>query len=607
MKIYYKNLRDYVTRLEAEGELYRIKTRVSPVLEITEITDRASKSPGGGKAILFENVEGSEFPVLTNAFGSNRRISLALGCDNLDELEKRMENLLDQAPPQTMAEKLKFIPKAVSWSRYLPRIRKFRSPSCQEVILRGDDVDLSKLPVLHCWPQDGGRFFTLPVVFTKGLNDGKRNAGMYRMQIFDRNTTGMHWHIHKDGSHHYNEYRKAGRKMEVAVAVGTDPAITYAATAPAPRGVDEMILAGFIRQAPVEMVKGITVDIEVPAEAEFILEGYVNPDELRSEGPFGDHTGYYSPVDEYPVFHLTAVTHRKNPIYSATVVGRPPMEDCYLALATERLFLPILKTVMPEITDYLMPWEGVFHNIIVVAIDKEYPHHARKVMNGLWGMGQMSFAKAILIIDDERYLRNGEALLKHILNTLDLHSDITITDGILDVLDHSAPQPLYGSKIGLDATRRITGEPPRRSRIQKKEIEKKRLLTRLQEEDPAFLDLRKIFKDTRNPLILVNIAKNRNKDSSHFIKKIVSSKEIAGQGIFLLYDADIDLWDNSLVLWKAFNNTDPSRDIIFTENGVLIDATKKGQQDGHNREWPHDINMLQEVRKRIDSMKLGKR
>jgi 4-hydroxy-3-polyprenylbenzoate decarboxylase len=604
MKTHYKNLRDYVARLEAKGELLRIKSRVSPVLEITEITDRASKSPGGGKAILFENVEGSEFPVLTNAFGSNRRISLALGCDNLDELAERMKNLLDQTPPQTMAEKLKFIPKAVSWSRYLPRIRKFASPPCQEVVLRGDDVDLSKLPVLHCWPEDGGRFFTLPVVFTKGLNDGKRNAGMYRMQIFDKNTTGMHWHIHKDGSHQYNEYRKAGRRMEVAVAVGTDPAITYAATAPAPRGVDEMILAGFIRQASVEMVKGITVDIEVPAEAEFILEGYVNPDELRSEGPFGDHTGYYSPVDEYPVFHVTTVTHRKNPIYSATVVGRPPMEDCYLALATERLFLPILKTVMPEITDYLMPWEGVFHNIVVVAIDKEYPHHARKVMDGLWGMGQMSFAKAILIIDDERYLKNGESLVKHILNTLDLHDDITITDGILDVLDHSAPQPLYGSKIGVDATRRIAGEPSRGSWIQKKEIEKKELLVRLRKKDPAFLDLRKIFKDTRNPLILVKIAKNRTKNSSHFIKKIVSSKEIAGQGIFLLYDADIDLWDNSLVLWKAFNNTDPSRDITFTENGAVIDATKKGPQDGHNREWPDDINMLQEVRKRIDLMRL---
>jgi 4-hydroxy-3-polyprenylbenzoate decarboxylase len=604
MKTHYKNLKDYVARLEAEGELYRIKSRVSPVLEITEITDRVSKSPGGGKALLFENVEGSEFPVLTNAFGSNRRISLALGCDNLDQLAERMKNLLDQTPPQTMAEKLKFIPKAVSWSRYLPRIRKFRAPPCQEVVLQGDDVDLSKLPVLHCWPEDGGRFFTLPVVFTKGLNDGKRNAGMYRMQIFDKNTTGMHWHIHKDGSHHYNEYRKAGKKMEVAVAVGTDPAITYAATAPAPRGVDEMILAGFIRQAPVEMVKGITVDIEVPAEAEFILEGYVNPDELRSEGPFGDHTGYYSPVDKYPVFHVTAVTHRKNPIYSATVVGRPPMEDCYLALATERLFLPFLKTVMPEITDYLMPWEGVFHNIVVVAIDKEYPHHARKVMDGLWGMGQMSFAKAILIIDDERYLRNGESLLKHILNTLDIHEDITITDGILDVLDHSAPQPLYGSKIGFDATRRITGELPRRPRIQKKEITEKELLVRLRKKDPAFLDLRKIFKDTRNPLILVKIAKNRTKNSSHFIKKIVSSKEIAGQGIFLLYDADIDLWDNSLVLWKVFNNTDPSRDITFTENGAVIDATKKGQQDGHNREWPDDINMLQEVRKRIDLMRL---
>jgi 4-hydroxy-3-polyprenylbenzoate decarboxylase len=322
-------------------------------------------------------------------------------------------------PPVTLMDKIKLLPELLSMSRFLPRVRKGVAP-CQEVILTGDEVDLTKLPVLFCWPGDGGPFITLPVVFTRSLSDGKRNAGMYRMQIFDKRTTGMHWHIHKDGAHHYHEYKKAGKRMEVAVAVGTDPAVTYAATAPLPRGVDEMLLAGFIRRKPVEMVKCVTVDLEVPANAEFILEGYVDPDELRIEGPFGDHTGYYSLKGEYPVFHVTAITHRKNPIYSATIVGKPPMEDCYMALATERLFLPMIKTILPEIKDYMLPWEGVFHNIAVVAIDKEFPHHAGKVMNGLWGSGQMSFAKMLVIIDDEALLKEGKLLMEYLLNTVDL-------------------------------------------------------------------------------------------------------------------------------------------------------------------------------------------
>ena len=369
----YRNLGEFIARLEDEGELIRIKERVSPVLEITEFADRFSKSPNGGKALLFEDVEGSAFPVLINAFGSMKRISLALGSDP-DSLASRLEDILEQGPPGTIMEKLRLIPKAYSWSRFFPGTSRMKSPPCQEVVLTGSDVDLFSLPILKCWPKDGGRFVTLPVVISKGLSDSKRNVGMYRMQIYDRNTTGMHWHIHKDGSHHFHEYKKADRRMQLAVAIGTDPAVTYAATAPMPRGIDEMILAGFIRQESVPMVKGITVDIEVPAEAEFILEGYVDPEETRIEGPFGDHTGYYSLEDEYPVFHVTAITHRKNPVYSATVVGRPPMEDCYLALATERLFLPLIKKVMPEIKDYHLPLEGVFHNIVFVAIDLSLIH-----------------------------------------------------------------------------------------------------------------------------------------------------------------------------------------------------------------------------------------
>jgi 4-hydroxy-3-polyprenylbenzoate decarboxylase len=606
MKSNYKHLGEFVSRIEQEGELIRIPIPVSPVLEITEWTDRMSKSPGGGKALLFEQVEGSPFPVLINAFGSMKRINLALGSRSLDELAGRVAEILEQAPPASLAKKLQLIPKALSWTRYLPHIVQGPAP-CQEVVSVGDDVDLSALPILTCWPKDGGPFVTLPVVFTKGLNDGRRNAGMYRMQVYDRNTAGMHWHIHKDGSHHYNEYEKAGRRMEVAVAVGTDPAVTYAATSPMPRGVDEMILAGFIRQAPVKMVKGITVGIEVPAEAEFVLEGYVDPGELRREGPFGDHTGYYSLEDDYPVFHVTAVTHRKNPIYSATVVGRPPMEDCYLALATERLFLPMLRTVVPELVDYHLPWEGVFHNIVVVVIDKEYPLQARKVMSGLWGMGQMSFSKALVIIDDRNLLQNGRVLMRHLLDTIDPESDITVSRGILDVLDHSAPQPLFGSKIGIDATGRLPGEAPRSAKKSRAVLDEAAIRTALRNLDSDFLAVKKIFGESRNPLILATIAKGARKNSPFFIDKITGKGGLRSQGIVVLFDAVIDLTDESLLLWKAFNNVDPERDIIVSDKGVVIDATRKGPADGHAREWPDDLVMPETVKETVRSKarKLG--
>jgi len=598
MNTCYKNLREFITQLEKERELVRITVPVSPILEITEFADRMAKSPGGGKALFFEKVEGSPFPVLINAFGSMRRITLALGIRNLDELADRLVEILNHAPPESLAKKLRLIPKALSWTRFLPKVIKGHAP-CQEVVVTGEDVNLSQLPILTCWPKDGGPFVTLPVVFTKDLRDGRRNAGMYRMQIYDRNTTGMHWHIHKDGSHHYTDYKKAGRRMEVAVAIGTDPAITYAATAPMPRGVDEMILAGFIRQAPVKMVRGITVDIDVPAEAEFILEGYVEPGELRREGPFGDHTGYYSLEDDYPVFHVTAVTHRRNPIYSATVVGRPPMEDCYLALATERLFLPMLKTVVPEITDYHMPWEGVFHNIVVVAIDKEFPRHANKVMSGLAGMGQMSFSKALVIIDEPALLHDGSALLRHILNTIDLDDDITISSGILDVLDHSAPQPLYGSKIGIDATNRIAGEVPRPPKREGAPGDEAFLQETLRHADSGFLSVKQYCARCRIPLICVTVMKNAEKNSAFFLRALTQS-DLAVRGIFVLYDAGIDLTDGSLLLWKAFNNVDPARDIIMSGSSAVIDATKKGPADGHTRSWPDDMVMTEDIKETVN-------
>ena len=600
MKKNYKDLHEFISHLEMEGQLLRIKDPVSNILEITEITDRMSKMPGGGKALLFENVKGYNFPVITNQFGSIRRINMALGSSSLDELAGRLHSIINMKPPVTLMDKIKLLPELLSMSRFLPRVRKGVAP-CQEVILTGDEVDLTKLPVLFCWPGDGGPFITLPVVFTRSLSDGKRNAGMYRMQIFDKRTTGMHWHIHKDGAHHYHEYKKAGKRMEVAVAVGTDPAVTYAATAPLPRGVDEMLLAGFIRRKPVEMVKCVTVDLEVPANAEFILEGYVDPDELRIEGPFGDHTGYYSLKGEYPVFHVTAITHRKNPIYSATIVGKPPMEDCYMALATERLFLPMIKTILPEIKDYMLPWEGVFHNIAVVAIDKEFPHHAGKVMNGLWGSGQMSFAKILVIIDDEALLRESTKLMEYLLNTIDLFSDITLTKGILDVLDHSAERPLYGSKLGIDITKRIDGEENRGGVCfhgAKNLVSLKYELTALDED---FVDAEIAFEHCKNRIIIVSVKKSKGKNSSFFKNRIIHSN-ICSEGIFVLVDFQVDIRDYSVVLWKLFNNVDPSRDIVLEKSCVIIDATRKGIIDGHVREWPDDIEMSEDVKRRVDEI-----
>ncbi|MBI4633852.1 MAG: menaquinone biosynthesis decarboxylase [Deltaproteobacteria bacterium] len=596
----YRSLWDFVKVLSAEGELIRTQEIVSPCLEIPEITDRESKRFGGGKALLFERVEGSPFPVLTNAFGSEKRVALALGAESPAALGDRLRELLEQPPPQTLGEKVTLLKKTVGLGRYFPRLLKTSRAPCQAVILTGGQVDLTKLPVLTCWPQDAGPFITLPVVFTKSLRTGRRNAGMYRMQVFDRNTTGMHWHIHKDGAHHFREYLQAGKRMEVAVAIGADPAITYAATAPLPPGIDEMILAGFICREPVRMVRGITVDIEVPADAEIIIEGYVDPAERRREGPFGDHTGYYSLPDDYPVLHVTAVTHRRNALYSATVVGRPPMEDCYLAQVTERLFLPLVRTVLPEIRDYWMPWEGVFHNLTIVAVEKEYPGQIRKVSHGLWGSGQMSFCKTIVAVDGGTPLRDGKALLAKILDTIDLASDIFFTEGVLDVLDHSAPNPLFGGKMGVDATARTAGEPPRGPQTAPVALPGAgELLTKLKTQDESFLACHILCADTAHPLVLLTVGKNENKGGSFFADLLAKQNLIPPACIAVLFDADMDLGDDSALLWRACNNVDPRRDIAIRDNRAVIDATRKGAADGHRRPWPEDAVMSREVKARV--------
>ncbi len=445
----YKNLQGFISLLEKEGELKRIAEPVSPYLEITEITDRVCKK--GGPALLFTNVVGHDMPVLMNAFGSYRRMCLALQVGGFDEIGKEILTFLEAEAPDTLIKKLKMIPKLKRLADMFPKMVS-KAP-CQEVVIK-DNIDLMRLPALHCWPKDGGRFITLPLVFTKHPGTGVRNCGMYRMQVFDATATGMHWHTHKGGAQHYRVAEARGARLEVAVAIGADPATTYAATAPLPEDMDEMVFSGFLRSEPVELVQCLTVDQQVPAEAQIILEGYVEPGERRVEGPFGDHTGYYSLADKYPVFHVTCVTHRKDAVYPATIVGRPPMEDCYMAKATERIFLPLIKKQLPEIVDMNLPLEGVFHNLAFISIDKRYPGHARKMMHALWGLGQMMFTKIIVIFDREVDVQDLSQVLWRLGNNVDPRRDTVITDGPVDALDHASPLPHYGGKMGIDATRK---------------------------------------------------------------------------------------------------------------------------------------------------------
>jgi 4-hydroxy-3-polyprenylbenzoate decarboxylase len=446
----FSNLREFLQCLEREGELKRIPIQVSPELEITEITDRVVRAKG--PALLFEKVEGSSIPVVTNLFGSEKRMALALGSRSLEQVSQRIKELLEVKMPRGLVARiLHVLPKLKEISSFVPKLVK--NAPCQEVVL--DKADLGILPVLKCWPGDAGRFITLPLVITKDPETGSQNMGMYRMQVFDERTTGMHWHRHKGGALHMAKAAKRAEKMEVAVALGGSPATIYSATAPLPEGIDELAFAGFLQGKPVEVVKAKTLDLLVPAEAEIILEGHVDPNEpLKTEGPFGDHTGFYSPTEPYPVFHIETMTMRKEPIYPATIVGPPPKEDYFMGYATERIFLPLIQLLLPEVVDVHMPVEGVFHNLVFVAIRKQYPGHAYKVMHSLWGQGQMMFAKVIVVVDEDVDVRDPKEAWWVALNNMDPQRDVLITRGPADALDHSSPLPTFGSKMGIDGTRK---------------------------------------------------------------------------------------------------------------------------------------------------------
>lgn len=447
----FKDLREFMSFLESKGELKRITAPVNQDLEITEIADRVIAS--GGPALFFENVEGHSTPVLINLFGTHQRVAWGLGVDHIDELTTRVRDILGmvQGPPTTFADKLKAAGKLIGLARSQPKI--VRKAPCQDVVLTGDDVSLDILPVPKCWPLDGGRYITLPLVVTRDPENGTRNVGIYRMQIYDSKTTGMHWQTHKVAAHHYRVNEDEGNdRMEVAVAIGGDPTTTWAGSMPLPPGVDEFGVAGVIRGEAVELVKCITVDLEVPAHAEYVLEGYVVPGETRSEGPFGDHTGYYSMEDDYPVLHVTAITHRRDPIYPTTFVGRPPKEDYFMGHASERLMLPALQMTLPEIVDYSMPAEGIFHNLLIISINKEYPGHARKVMHSIWGLGLLMLTKSIVIVDHYVDVQNPSEVAWRVSANIDPAHDIVFADGPADDLDHASVLPKFGTKMGIDAT-----------------------------------------------------------------------------------------------------------------------------------------------------------
>lgn len=599
----FKNSTDFIQQLEKEGELVRITTKIDPVLEVSEITDRVIKA--GGKALLFENT-GTEFPILMNAMGSKRRIEMALNVDDVEDLGDQIRDLFAtiSAPKERFMDKLRMLPELKKIAAWTPKRLSGRG-SCQDVEM--SQVDLDKLPILTTWPHDGGPFITFPVVHTLSCKQNLHNMGMYRMQVYDKQTTGMHWHLHKGGAGHYLEYKEAGKRMPVTVTLGGDPAYTYASTAPLPENIDEYMLAGFLRKKNVRLVKCLTNDIYVPEDVDFVLEGYVDPqEELTLEGPFGDHTGYYSLADMYPQFHITKITHRKQAIYPATIVGTPPQEDAFIGLATERIFLaPIQLTMVPELADMHMPPEGVFHNVVLSSIKKSFPGQAHKVMNALWGAGQMMFNKLLFIFDEEVSLTNYKQVFQEITDYTDPINDVLFNRGPMDVLDHASARFAEGGKMGWDVTRKEekwNGSP-------KVQLDQLKAIPQVVEVHDELLKMGYSF-------LLIRLKKEKN------IARIVS-KQILEQGLihdvkFLIFIEEVAVSkDYADIVWRVANNVDPARDCFYQYDSegnaypvLIMDALRKTlEDDNFQREWPNIVTMDQEtidlVDRRWDEYGLG--
>ena len=629
----YKNQQQFIDALEKAGELVRIKTYVNPKLEMAEITDRMSKQPGGGKAIFFENT-GYDFPVLMNAYGSDKRMCMALGVNHLDDTAKEIENLfkLLASPKENIIDKLKLLPKLGQFASWMPKVKTGRG-ECQEVVMQ--EPDITKLPVITCWPKDGGPFVTLPIIHTKDPNSNSRNVGMYRMQVFGPTLTGMHWHKHKVSAKHFNEYKKLNKRMPVAVALGGDPVYAYSATAPLPENVDEYMLAGFLRKKKVELVKCISQpDVEVPADADFIIEGYVDPDdELIWEGPFGDHTGYYSLPDWYPRFHITAITHKKNPVYPATIVGIPPQEDAWLGKATERIFLaPIKMTMVPEIVDMEMPVEGVFHNLVITKINKEYAGQGQKVMNAMWGAGQMMFNKILVITASRNSSGAGTShesfklndylrLAQDVFKNLNPATDIYFSQGPMDVLDHSCSKMGFGGKMCIDGTKKFEEE---RDDSWQWTVDRGQPDTELFKS--KFSEIKTVnvsLVEKEIPCLIISIEKNRPDHIKELHEQICALKELEGVKMILYVEHTVDANDLTTALWRFCNNLDPKRDSHLCKRPssrhpersegqppvsgtryfacMGLDGTRKTKElDGFHRDWPNIIVADDETIKAVD-------
>lgn len=614
----WKDQQAFIDALEMAGELVRIKTYVDPHLEIAEITDRISKSGGGGKALLFENT-GYDFPVLMNAYGSERRMCMALGVSDLDETAREIEDLFKMisAPKESMLDKLKLLPKLGAFASWMPAVKKGRG-ACQEVIMTTPDI--TKVPVITCWPKDGGPFVTLPVIHTKDPHTQSRNVGMYRMQVFGPTLTGMHWHKHKVSAKHFNEYKKLGKKMPVAVAMGGDPVYAYSATAPLPENVDEYMLAGFLRKKKVELVKCITQpEIEVPADADFIIEGYVDPaDELIWEGPFGDHTGYYSLPDWYPRFHITGITHRKNAVYPATIVGIPPQEDAWLGKATERIFLaPIKMTMVPEIMDMDMPVEGVFHNLVITKINKEYAGQGQKVMNAMWGAGQMMFNKILVLADQHIRIQDYSALARYVFKNLNPVTDVVFSSGPMDVLDHSCSKMGFGGKMCIDGTSKFPEEIEEDGLSGVSLPPASQIADRLLQQFSEIKSVNALLTEQDIPCLIVGVKKERPGHIRFLHSSIASMDFCRGIKMILYVEHTVDPLDLPTALWRFCNNLDPKRDQHLHRYddahlaGCLgLDGTRKTKEhDNFQRDWPNIIvaneATIQAVDEKWDNLNLG--
>lgn len=586
-------MQSVIQLLKDHNELKVIDEPLDINLEIPHIAYLEVKKVDG-KALLFthpvDKTKGKEFkePVLMNIFGSYNRTKLLFGKD-IEAVASEIEELIHLKPPEGIREKLSFASRLMSLKKVFPKKHRHKGALCHQVITKGDDVNLYDLPVLTTWPEDGGPFITMGQVYTQSLEGDMVNLGMYRLQVYDKNRLGMHWQIHKDASHFFDQYQRAGKKMPVSVAIGGDPLYTWCATAPLPYGVNELLLYGFIKGKPAITVECKTTPIWVPEDVDYVIEGWVDPTELQLEGPFGDHTGYYTLEEHYPVMEVSAITRKKNPVYLATVVGKPPIEDKYMGWATERIFLPLLKTAAPDLIDYHMPENGVFHNLILAKMLPLYKGHAKQFMHTFWGQGQMSFVKhAIFVNDDAARLTNYRGISDYVLDRIE-PKRLLITEGICDALDHASPESLVGGKLGIDCTVGITQNPAPQV------LEDDELLSKLQALDSQVVDLVQYKTDRKNPVVVVAVEKQSS------MQTLFEKAKSLADHIRILVAVDAknnDIKNPYMLIWRVTNNIDAQRD-IYTDTIIGVDGTNKNDMDGFTRRWPGDVDCDPEVLKSL--------